>query len=98
MYSNADGTELIGWDTQGVKQGGSIRTDLELEGVTVCPLAKVAVPDGAVVDILLSEGSRGCVDSVIGQWGAPAFWWAVSGHGHQNHLTYTEKVEAITDI
>lgn len=48
------------------KQGISFSTDLELEGVRVCPPAKVAVPDGAVVDVLLSEGSRGCEASVVG--------------------------------
>lgn len=48
------------------KQGMSFSTDLELEGVRVCPPAKVAVPDGAVVDVLLSEGSRGCEASVVG--------------------------------
>lgn len=44
-----------------------IRTDLELEGVGVRSLAKVAVPHSAVVDVLLSEGSRGCEASVVDQ-------------------------------
>lgn len=42
-------------------------TDLELEGVAVGPSAKVAVPDGAVVDVLLSEGSRGGEASAVSQ-------------------------------
>lgn len=67
-----------------------MRTDLELEGVGVGPPAKVAVPHGAVVDVLLSEGSGGREASVVDQRGAPAFWRAVGGHGHQHHLTWTE--------
>lgn len=74
-----------------------IRTDLELEGVGVRPPAKVAVPHSAVVDVLLSEGSRGCEASVVDQRGAPAFWRAVGGHGHQHHLTWTEEeVEVVS--
>lgn len=44
----------------------SIRTDLELEGIAVGPRTKVSVPDGAIVDVLLSEGSCTCEASVVG--------------------------------
>lgn len=42
-----------------------IGTDLELEGVAVRSPAKVAVPDSAIVDVPLSEGSCGCEALVI---------------------------------
>lgn len=76
-------------------QGLRISTDLELEGVAGGPPAKVSVPNGAVVDVLLSEGSCGGEASVVGQRGAPAFDRAVGRHGHQHHLAWMEKVEEV---
>lgn len=78
------------------KHGRGISADLELERVAVCPPAKVAVPDGALVDVLLSEGRRGCEASVVGSRALPALWWTVSWHGRQHHLTWIGKVELIT--
>ena len=43
-----------------------ISTNLELERVAVGGAAKVAVPDGAVIDVLLSKGSCGREASVVG--------------------------------
>ena len=60
-------------------------TDLELEGVTGRSSAKMTVPNGAIIHILLSEGGCGCETLVIR---APAFWWAVSGHRNQQHFTW----------
>lgn len=56
-------------DTRAVysKHGMGISADLELERVTVCPPAEVAVPDGALVDVLLSEGRRSCEALVVGR-------------------------------
>lgn len=58
-------TDKHGCNTSGVN-GIRITTDLKLEGVTVGRPAKVAVPDGAVIYVLLSEGSRRCEASVVG--------------------------------
>lgn len=44
---------------------GCISTDLEQEGVTAAAGAKVAVPDGTVVHVLLREGSRCCKAAVV---------------------------------
>lgn len=66
-------------------------TDPELEGVAVRSAAKVAIPDGPVVHVPLSEGSGGGEALVVGQRGAPAFWGAVGWHGNQHHLTWTER-------
>lgn len=66
-------------------------TDLELEGVAVRSAAKVAIPDGSVVHIPLSEGSGRGEALVVGQQGTPAFWGAVGWHGNQHHLTWTER-------
>lgn len=56
-------------DTRAVYNNHSmgISADLELERVTVCPSTEVAVPDGALVDVLLSEGRGSCEASVVGQ-------------------------------
>ena len=41
-------------------------TDLELKWIAAGPAAEVAVPDGSIVDVLLSEGSRWSEASVVG--------------------------------
>lgn len=66
-------------------------TDLELEGVTVRSAAKVAIPDRPVVHVPLSEGGGSGEALAVGQRGAPAFWGAVSRHGNQHHLTWTQR-------
>lgn len=46
-------------------------TYLELERVAVCPLAKVSIPDGAVVHVLLGEGCGGGEAAVVHQRRVP---------------------------
>lgn len=68
------------------------RTDLEPEGVAVRFAAKVAIPDGPVVHVPLSEGSSGGEALVVGQRGVPALRGAVGWHGNEHHLTWTERM------
>lgn len=67
-------------------------TDLEPEGVAVRSAAKVAIPDGPVVHVPLSEGNGGGKALAVGQRGAPAFWGTVGWHGNQHHLPWTERM------
>lgn len=72
--------------------------DLKLEGVALVARAEVAIPDGAVVHVLLGERGRGSKVLVVDERGTPAFRWAVSWHGHEDHLTWTDRMDGVKSL